>query len=155
MDITFHPMNEATARRIAAWRYDASYSMYDPSEDDIAHFIDPANAYFAITDEHGTLIAYRCFGADAQVPGGDYRADALDPGGGMRPDLTGRGMGLTLMKAGLDFGQALFAPRAFRVTVAGWNGRALRVCEKAGFQPVQHFVHARDGRPFVVLVRWA
>ena len=153
MHLTFQPMNEATARRIATWRYPAPYNMYDPSEDDITHFIDPANAYFAITDEHGTLIAYRCFGADAQVPGGDYRADALDTGGGMRQDLTGRGLGLLVMEAGLDFGQDLFAPPAFRVTVAAWNERALRVCEKAGFQPAQHFAHARDGRPFVVLVR--
>jgi len=146
-------MDEATARRIATWRYDAPYSLYNPCEDDIAHFTDPTNRYFAITDEHGTLIAYRCFGADAQVPGADYRADALDTGGGLRPDLTGRGLGLMVMEAGIDFGQNLFAPRAFRVTVAGWNGRALRVCEKAGFQPVQHFARVHDGRPFVVLVR--
>lgn len=153
MRLIFQPMDETAARRIATWQYDAPYSMYDPSDDDIAHFTDPSNAYFAITNEAGTLIAYRCFGADGQVPGGDYRADALDTGGGMRPDLTGRGLGLVVMEAGLEFGQDLFAPPAFRVTVAAWNERALRVCEKAGFEPVQHFAHARDGRPFVVLVR--
>lgn len=153
MRLIFQPMDEAAARCIAMWQYDAPYSIYDPSPSDIAHFVDPSNAYFTITDNQRTLIAYRCFGADAQVPGGDYRADALDTGGGMRPDLTGRGLGLTVMQAGLAFGQDLFAPPAFRVTVAAWNARALRVCRKAGFQPVQHFAHANDGRPFVVLVR--
>ena len=153
MHLTFQPMDEAAASQVTTWQYPAPYDMYNPREDDITHFTDPTNAYFAIMDEWGTLIAYRCFGTDAQVSGGDYRADALDTGGGMRPYLVGRGLGLIVMEAGLEFGQNLFAPPAFRVTVAAWNGRALRVCEKAGFHPVQHFAHARDGRPFVVLVR--
>jgi len=157
MQLSFQPMDVVKARLIAAWRYPKPYAMYDPWEGDldatVAHFIEPANNYYAVINEHGELIAYRCFGADARVPGGDYRADALDTGGGMRPDWTGRGLGAAVIRAGLEFGRALFAPRAFRVTVAAWNERALRACGKAGFQPVQQFAHARDGRPFVVLMR--
>ncbi len=157
MRLTFQPMDAANARLIAGWRYPPPYAMYDPWEGDldatVAHFTDPANKYYAAVNEHGELIAYRCFGADAQVAGGDYRADALDTGGGMHPDWTGRGLGSIVITAGLRFGRALWAPRAFRVTVAAWNERALRACGKAGFQPVQQFAHARNGHPFIVLVR--
>ncbi len=150
-------MDAATARLIAAWQYPQPYDIYNPHEGDldatVAHFVDPANHYYAVMHKDGELIAYRCFGADAQVPGGDYSADALDTGGGMRPDCVGRGLGAAVIEAGLNFGLVTFAPRAFRVTVAAWNERAQRACGKAGFQPVQQFAHARDGRPFIVLVR--
>jgi [ribosomal protein S18]-alanine N-acetyltransferase len=157
MHLTFMPMDETRAREIATWSYDGPYSLYnmggDDVEADVAYFTDPANAYYAVTDEQGTLAAYRCFGEDAQVHGGDYQEDALDTGGGLRPDLTGRGLGLQVIEAGLEFGQQRFAPRAFRVTVAAFNERALRVCERAGFQRVQQFRRLDDGREFVVLLR--
>ena len=47
----------------------------------------------------------------------------------------------------------LFAPPAFRVTVAAFNTRALRVLGSLGFERVDGFAAARDGRPFEVLVR--
>lgn len=157
MRFTFQPMDDANARLTAAWHYPEPYSIYNADDGDlqamVAHFTDPANNYYAVTNEHAELIAFRCFGADAQVPGGDYHADALDTGGGLRPDLTGRGMGAAVITAGLAWGRAVWAPHAFRVTVAAWNERALRACGKAGFRPVQQFAHARDGRPFVVLMR--
>lgn len=157
MHLIFHPMDPVTARRIITWRYDEPYSLYNPSSDngeaDVASLLDPANHYYAITDEHGVLIAYRCFGPDACVAGGDYSSDALDTGGGLRPDLTGQGLGRSVIQAGLDFGRRTFAPRAFRVTVAAFNQRALRTCAKLGFQPVQCFRRPADGLEFVVLMR--
>lgn len=157
MTLTFLPMDEATARTILAWRYEQPYALYnhDPAgiEDGIRAFTDPANAYYSVVDEDGHLVAYRCFGLDAQVAGGDYSADALDTGGGLRPDLTGRGLGLSGMQAGLDFSQGLYHPRAFRVTVAAFNLRAQRVCERAGFRHAQRFVRPTDGREFVILLR--
>jgi len=71
----------------------------------------------------------------------------------MRPDLTGQGRGLTFVSAVLDFARRTFTPTAFRVTVAEFNKRALRVWEKAGFQPGQTFQRSRDDMPFVVLGR--
>lgn len=157
MDISFRPMTLADAQTLVGWQYSAPYTLYNVAADDAAEalefFADPANAYYAGLGAQGDLVAFRCFGADAQVPGGDYPPSALDTGGGMRPDLTGRGLGLPVLLAGLALGRRLFAPRAFRVTVAAFNRRALTVVGRAGFQPAQRFTRAADGREFVVLVR--
>jgi len=156
MPFTFHPMSEANARTIVRWRYGQPYDVYnmapDKFEEGVQAFLDPQNTYYSISDDRGELVAYCCFGPDAQVPGGDYRANALDVGMGVRPDLTGRGHGLTYVKAVLGFARRTFAPAAFRVTVAEFNRRALRVWAKAGFQPVQTFQRDSDNRGFVVLM---
>lgn len=157
LPFTFQPMNEASARAIPEWHYDAPYDLYNIAPDDVEKeiqcFLDPQNAYHTITDERGDLVAYCCFGPDGQVPGGDYSAAALDIGLGVRPDLTGQGRGLTYVNAILDFARRAFPPTAFRVTVAEFNQRARRVWEKAGFRPVQSFPRSGDGMPFVILVR--
>jgi ribosomal-protein-alanine N-acetyltransferase len=154
---TFQPMDEANARAIPEWRYDEPYDIYNIAPDDVEKelrcFLDPQNAYYTITGEHGDLVGYCCFGPDGQVPGGDYRTAALDIGLGVRPDLTGQGRGLTYVNAVLDFARRTFPPTAFRVTIAEFNKRALRVWQKAGFRPVQTFQREKDGRAFVVLMR--
>jgi len=150
-------MDEINARAILYWRYEAPYDLYNSDSDnvekDVQVFLDPRNAYYTISDKQGDLVAYCCFGPDAQVRGGEYNAAALDVGLGMRPDLTGQGRGLTCVNAVLDFARRTFTPTAFRITVAEFNERALRVWEKAGFQPGQTFQRSRDGMTFVVLVR--
>ncbi len=152
-------MDEASARAILTWRYDEPYTFYNPnpaeSEKDVRALTDPANLYYALADESGALVAYNCFGREARVAGGDYGDDALDIGGGVRPDLTGRGLGSTVVAAGLNFGRDEFAPRAFRVTVAAFNRRALRLCEKVGFSTRQRFRRGDDGVEFIVLTRRA
>jgi ribosomal-protein-alanine N-acetyltransferase len=156
MSFTFQPMDATSARDISSWRYEAPYDVYDPAPDGavepiVQSFLEPQNAYYTITDPHGELAAYCCFGPDARVRGGDYRSAALDIGMGLRPDLTGQGRGSVYVSAVLDFARRTFAPAAFRVTVATFNQRALRVWEKAGFQRVQTFHRQRDNRAFVIL----
>jgi ribosomal-protein-alanine N-acetyltransferase len=51
----------------------------------------------------------------------------------------------------LDFARRTFGPTEFRVVVAAWNKRALRVWQKAGFLPVQTFARSQDGMTFVIL----
>ncbi len=157
MHYAFTEMDEDSARRIQAWRYDGPYAVYDPGpgEETLQAFLDPRNAYYAISDEAGDLVAYACFGPDARVPGGDYDDAALDVGLGMRPDLTGRGLGLGMVEAILDFARGAYAPTAFRLTVAAFNRRALRVYQRAGFRLVQAFAHTQNGKLFVLLVRAA
>ncbi len=157
MNLTFLPMSQAHARAMLSWRYAGPYDMYnsDPEhlEENAQGLLDPEYNYYAMTDEQGELVAYCCFGPDAQVPGGDYEAPGLDVGMGLRPDLTGRGFDRTYLSAVLDFGRLAFGPVAFRVTIAEFNKRALHLCEKAGFRPLHTFRRQRDGRAFVVLMR--
>jgi RimJ/RimL family protein N-acetyltransferase len=154
----FEPMTEAWARAALTWRYEPPYDFYnhDPAQlDKLIHlsFLNPAYHYFSVFDEQDSLVAYRCFGEDARVPGGDYAAEALDMGGGLRPDLTGHGLGPRIMRAAIDFARAEFSPRAFRVTVAEFNLRAQRACEKVGYVVVQHFIATHNGVPFVIMIR--
>jgi ribosomal-protein-alanine N-acetyltransferase len=175
MSLYFAPMDEVTARAIHGWRYEAPYDLYDLADEPllglVRAFLDPQNAYYAIFDQEGVLVAYCCYGPDAQVPGGDYGLPAVDVGLGLRPDLTGQGQGLSYVQAVLDFAQqasdagsvvgalrtALPAgvadPPPFRVTVAAFNLRARRVWEKAGFRIVQRFERAGDALPFVVMIK--
>lgn len=156
MKFAFTQMNEADAREILEWRYDEPYDFYNAEptelEKDLANLIDPGNAYFALRDEDGRFIAYYCFGREARVEGGDYAENAADIGGGLRPDLTGSGFGATFMQVGMDFAALVNASEKFRVTVAAFNKRALKMCENAGFEPVETFLGPK-GAEFVVLTK--
>jgi len=154
---TFRKMDEACAREIATWQYDPPYEMYsfkpEDFEENVKGLLNPDYHYYSAWNEAGELVGYRCFGEDARVPGGDYRAEALDMGGGLRPDLTGQGLGAGFMEAAFDFAREQFAPRVFRATVAAFNQRALRVCEKVGYREVGRFYSTHTQQAFVVFVR--
>jgi RimJ/RimL family protein N-acetyltransferase len=156
---TFRKMDEQSAREIVTWRYDAPYDLYncDPkdTEETVQTFLDPQHRYYSLWDQAGVLVGYCCFGEDGRVPGGDYEGEALDIGGGLRPDLTGQGLGPGFMEAALEFARRHFPPVASRATVATFNRRALRVCEKAGFRQIQTFESTHSSKPFIILVREA
>jgi [ribosomal protein S18]-alanine N-acetyltransferase len=145
-------MTVVFAAEIIRWRYPAPYDLYDMPEADPGFLASPASGFFALT-EGDELIGFRSFGADGQVPGGSYDSSALDTGGGLRPDLTGKGRGREAISTGLEFGRREFAPEAFRVTVASFNERALRVVRFLDFRAVGSFLAAADGRSFEILVR--
>lgn len=145
-------MTAEFAADVVTWRYPPPYDYNDMTGVDPAFLVDPASGFFALTD-NGQLIGFRSFGADGQVPGGDYSGDALDTGGGLRPDLTGQGLGRRAICTGLEFGRQRFAPAAFRVTVASHNARALKVVQALGFARMSAFRSAVDGMSFEILVR--
>jgi len=140
------------AAGIVTWRYPVPYDCYDMTGADPGFIADPASGFFALLDD-GELIGFRSFGTDGQVPGGAYDDSALDTGGGLRPDLTGLGLGRAAISAGLEFGRREFAPAAFRVTVAAFNVRALRVVSALGFRHAASFLASSDGRAYEVLTR--
>ena len=146
------PMTPGYAAEIVTWRYPAPYGCYDMTDANPAFIASAVSGFFALVrgDE---LIGFRSFGVDGQVPGGDYAAPALDTGGGLRPDLTGKGLGRQAIVTGLEFGRREYAPPAFRVTVASFNARALRVVRSLGFRGVASFLAAADGGSFEMLVR--
>lgn len=150
MEYEFRPPTAADAREVLGWRYAAPYEIYnaDPLNEhgDSANLRDPATRYFVATDGTGAVVGFCCYGADARVAGGDYRdSDALDIGLGLRPDLTGHGQGRAFLDAALAFGREHLGARCYRLTVAAFNKRAIRVYERAGFRAIERF--RRGGLP--------
>lgn len=144
MDYTCVPMGRDDAAAIVRWHYERPYDVYNvPVAEQartILYFADPANAYYAFRLS-GELIGFCCFGAEARVPGGEYEGeDVIDVGVGLRPDLTGKGQGFAFVTAVLDFGDQVYHPHGFRLTVAAFNERAIRVYEKLGFRTTREFV---------------
>jgi ribosomal-protein-alanine N-acetyltransferase len=141
---TLKPITRDDARAISGWRYEEPYSIYDGAPTSVETLLQPRFSYHSVYDEHGDLVGYFCFSEDAQVAAGRrlglYEIEpALDVGLGMRPDLTGRGLGEEFLRAGLRFARQTYAPPAFRLTVATFNRRAIRVYERAGFEKVETF----------------
>lgn len=145
-------MTMAYAADIVSWRYPAPYDCYDMADADPDFMTSPDSGFFALI-EGGMLIGFRSFGPDGQVPGGFYDSSALDTGGGLRPELTGKGLGRAAISTGLDFGRRMLAPPAFRMTIATFNARALRVVGSLGFAKVGSFNASTDGRSYEVVVR--
>jgi RimJ/RimL family protein N-acetyltransferase len=139
----FRPITASDAEEISRWRYPEPYATYNGDPASVPGLLDPRYNYHAVTGPDGELVGYFCFGADATVPAGRklglYDEGALDVGLGMRPDLTGHGLGLGFMQAGLRFARQTFSPPAFRLTVAAFNGRAVKVYEAAGFEVIRSF----------------
>jgi ribosomal-protein-alanine N-acetyltransferase len=124
--------------------------------------VQPRLHYHSVYDERGDLVGYFCFGEDARVAAGRRtgvyeREAALDVGLGMRPDLTGRGLGEEFLHASLRLARETYSPQAFRLTVATFNRRAIRVYEKAGFRAVEKFGAPTPGKEgeWLVMRRWA
>jgi ribosomal-protein-alanine N-acetyltransferase len=139
--LTIRQMTQADAEEIAAWRYDPPYSFYDATadEDDLRLLLDAESREgrnFGVWDDDGTLVGFFEFklrGADVEL------------GLGLRPELTGRALGVEFVEAALAFGRERFRPETFRLAVATFNRRAIRVYERAGFEPVREYDHATNG----------
>ncbi len=146
-------MSQAEAHAIAAWRYDPPYDFYDATgdPDDLAELLDPrrrGGTYFSALDEGGALVGFFQF---------ERKDCSVEVGLGLRPDLTGKGLGLGYMLAGLEFARRRFDPEGFRLSVAAFNERAIRVYERAGFRRETTFTHHTGGRdyPFLLMTREA
>lgn len=154
MRISFTPLKRKHAEEIVSWRYQPPYDVYDYRDQcpraAIEYLTDTKNQFFAVLRD-AELIAFRSFGPDGRVPGGEYDERHLDTGGGLRPDLTGQGLGAEVVRMGIDFGAREFETDRFRVTIAAFNKRALRVCRRLGFTESARFRRTSDEQQFVVL----
>ncbi|HKG26944.1 MAG TPA: GNAT family protein [Thermomicrobiales bacterium] len=150
MDFAFRAITPADVAAIVAWRYPAPYEFYDwDPADDPAELLDPLAAC-VVTDDHDRVLAgFVCFGIGGQTPGGRraglYDEPMLDLGLGLRPDLTGRGLGVSFVNAALAIGQERFRPAGFRLSVAAFNERAIRVYERVGFVRGERFTSPVHG----------
>jgi len=110
-----------TYAEILEWRYDPPYDFYDTAADPFEH---PERLKYVCGDD-GRVEAFWEF-----TPEGDV----LELGIGLRPDLTGRGLGEAYLRAQLAYAKAQWQPRLFRLHVATWNARAIRLYERLGFR---------------------
>lgn len=135
------PMTELDAWAIAAWHYDGAYAFYDADQDpeDLADLLNPASwvdGYVAAHDSAGGLVGFFSFNREGNV---------VTVGLGLRPDLTGKGLGRDFLEAGLEFARQRYHSETFRLFVATFNQRAIRLYERAGFKPVRTSLNTTNG----------
>ena len=144
-------MSERDAQEMTTWRYDPPYSFYDWEADpnDLALLLSAEHRegrYFSAFGEDGELIGFFGFGT---------AGEDVVLGLGLRPDYTGRGLGLGYLEAGMAFARERFRPSRFRLSVATFNQRAIRVYERAGFVPLRTYDRETNGgvHPFLEMAR--
>ncbi len=132
MRLKIVPMTAAYAEEMASWKYGGEYSFYDRNGE-----IDyPEGEAFACLNEAGELVGHFHFGEDARIPTAEenvYAPGYLDIGFGLRPELCGKGLGEEFVRQGMEFGRQTFSARRFRLSVACFNLRAIKVYERCGF----------------------
>lgn len=140
------------ATEISRWHYPQPYTFYDAQEDasDLAELLTPTtwapDSHFAVDGSDARLMGFFTFDPDA---------DYLVVGIGLRPDATGRGLGEEFLRAGLQFAADRWHPAGFKLAVAEWNARAIRVYERAGFVATGRFLQETNGGvyPFIAMMR--
>lgn len=152
----FEFMNMKIASEIVKWVYEEPYSIY--SFDDTQETIDELinHNYYAVF-ENNNLIGYFCFGDAARIPTEEdaaYTVEALDIGLGMKPELCGKGLGPDFINAGLTFAkEKLMGEKPiFRLTVAEFNKRAIRLYGKSGFVHSKLIKHSKTGKKFYIML---
>ena len=134
-------MSDASAVAIAGWRYSPPYDFYDaiPDDPDLADLLRAdfrRGRYFEFVDATGNLVGFFEY---------KHEVKPLEIGLGLRPDLTGRGLGLNFVTAGMVFARSEFGAKSLSLSVAVFNERARKVYERAGFHPVEIYLHRING----------
>jgi len=147
MQFKFRPMNESYAHAIANWHYEGAHAFYDMDRDteDLEELLDPRSwtgKYCAVLNEYGELTGFFCF---------EKQGEAVVIGLGLRPDRTGEGLGQAFVEAGLEYARQKLDPATFRLSVATFNKRAIRVYEKVGFKSDGIFMSQTNGRQYAFL----
>lgn len=129
------------AREVSRWRYEGGYSFYDMSRnpEDFEEMANPEGRerFYSAFDASGDLAGFFSFT--------DEGDGELSVGLGLRPGLTGRGLGEDFARAGLEFGRHGLGARRFRLSVATFNRRAIRVYDRVGFRAGNTFTRPSGG----------
>ena len=158
IDLTINDMDYDAATQISRWNYPGSYSIYNMDGTDACRDELLSGNYFMTHDETGNLLGYFCIGDAATVPAGKkfgvYSDSSLaDIGLGMNPVWCGRGLGTDFVRSGLVFVRERFAVADFRLTVAAFNRRAVKVYEETGFRFIDSFIRrdANEEMEFLIM----
>jgi RimJ/RimL family protein N-acetyltransferase len=130
--ISFAAMTPEYASQIVQWKYGGEYSIYDRHESIAGTGMDD----LACVASDGALAGWIHFGEPARIPTVEenvYDDGFLDLGVGLRPELCGKGLGLTFVRAVLEYARKEFGAERFRLSVAAFNERAKKVYARAGF----------------------
>ncbi len=144
MELYISIMTESYATEILNWRYAPPYDFYNIefSQEGLDELVN--NQYSAVIDQDENLIGFYCIGQSAQVPKGNefgvYEKRMVDIGLGVRPDLTGKGFGSEFFKYILGEIQGMTNLSTFKLTVAKFNKRAIRLYENFEFKEEMDFV---------------
>ena len=155
---TITPMLASQKWEIEDWTYPPPYDFYNRTiksnrTGDADAILSDA---FAVLDENGRLVGHYHFGEDAHIPTEEhfvYTPDRLDIGLGLRPDLCGNGLGVQFIQMGLAFAEAHYGTRAFRLSVAAFNRRAITTYEHAGFAKVAEVTNSYFKNRFYIMVK--
>lgn len=148
-------MNEVFAFEILDWKYEPPYDFYNNELNPQSFKELLENSYYVVVDEQKKIVGYFCIGDCAKVPigvhFGAYNEDFIDIGIGMNPVLTGKGFGATFFSFILSFIEENFLKVPFRLTVANFNQRAIRLYKKFGFEKEMEF--DRGDTRFITMVK--
>lgn len=149
MKFSISQMNYEVASEISKWIYEEPYSIYsmDGSDGCIDELLN--GYFFFVSDEESNLLGYFCFGQSAKVPVGNQFGvytddDIIDIGLGIKPSLCGQGLGFDFLSHCLEFAKNKLAAKRFRLTVASFNERAIKIYERIGFKKVHSFIRVSE-----------
>lgn len=131
------------AKKISNWKYPKPYDIYNMNgNENIIKEILEENYYSYIYNDN--IIGYFCYGKSAIVPNDNddiYKDDSyLDIGIGMNPKLCGKGKGFNFFKKAVETANELYKIKKYRLTVAKFNQRAIKIYKKYGFVKDKEFV---------------
>jgi len=152
MHINIVEMTEEYAKKISRWKYKGIYSFYDHNDSNIAGYMD--GTHFACVNVDRDLIGYFCYGSDARIPTVEentYDDDFLDIGLGLRPDICGKGHGLSFFLKGINYAQMRYSTKNFRLSVAVFNERAIKLYTNAGFYVEQEVTNSYFQNKFLIM----
>lgn len=144
------------AEAISSWKYPNEYAIYSFNNDSEAIHELMTENYYVCLDQENKLIGYFCFGKAAQIPTVEenvYDDNMLDIGLGLLPELCGQKAGSAFLETGMKYARANWGTVAFRLSVADFNIRAIKVYAKVGFISRNEVTHKKSGSKFRVMVR--
>lgn len=137
------------AQKIANWEYKPPYDIYNMSGKEEAVEKILSNDYYKYSYKN-ILIGYFCFGNAAKVFNNKENIykdeDYLDIGIGLNPQFCNSGRGYNFFSKAIKAGNELYEQKKFRLTVAQFNKRAIKVYKKYGFRENNSFEAKQDNK---------
>ena len=160
LNLTFRQIDKNDLNELVKWKYEKPFDLYniEYSPMIVDEFLN--GEYYSILDENNKLIAFSCFGKSAQVSTEESNKyynkypKYIDIGLGLNPNLCSKGIGESLVNLIIDFGRKELGYEYFRLTVASFNERAMKVYERVGFVKDKQFIFERKEikREFIIMI---